>query len=1077
MRLYTLVLLFSTLFILGCGGSSENEEPPPLTSSIEIFLDKDLLTVAEQTEVNLGAKISTRSTYVESILWQQVSGAAVSLNTPENPSTTFMAPTVLLTDGEQELLFKVTVTGQDNSTVSADVRVLVSPVNQLPIVVATVERTMDVEQVVMLAATATDSDGSIVSYFWQQTAGESVAVEDFQQAKIQFSTKDITSDILSFTVTARDNEGETLVKELSIKVTADIPDVITAAELITKSGVTTLIEWQNIDNNDELNFEVLQITGQQALVFNSLGSEGIYFDAPIVVDEAKTYQLSLSITDESASQFNIPISLTVNPNSGSFSDVETIFTMDEMGINVDEFSTQDVDNDGIADIIAYHDEGVSWYKNYGDLAIESSPVHIHSKNFLRYGSEDQHFFKDVDDDSYVDFVFIDYDPQRNNLIVKYKQNDGEGQFSQQFDIAELVGSGSNLDAAKLLLASQKSQQNLFSVVTYSYWPAASKLFIVEQQGDDFVTYEPVAISGKILDVKNCQLSGVTETAMFFHVDGGTTQSFYLASSKDNYQSLILLSTDSGWDANLLCYQMPDKSYRLFFNYGYGNSREIVYSQDNGYEELTVATGLTGGEEANFQLLDINQDGVDEVIKYGSWGNASIVFSFDVNSATDLFKPMANFRLTPYSSTGMGKMTYWPESKSFHFFRENNNRFELSELYTLGESVNYQSVGYSFKAPNAIGNVKAFNNDLVINTNLDNGKRYQSNTFSLNNLDNKLALNTVNDIANFGDQIPTLIDINSDGIDDAIFTQTEDEYDRGCGYWPDVNVVVRYGMKDGGFAESETLNIVPDCPPYIDTGEDKMQRVVVQDINLDGWLDLGMRNSYIDYFDEVFAWDVTTWWFYNPESAQYVKQTNPLYNTDTATYPQSQKLIGDVTADGLTDVFKLAQPEKDYLLGGIRGIPSAYVALEDGSFTDLIELDENILFKFTMLADVNLDGQPDYIAHVVYPENEAENIATGTWYRWNASGDFEKITIPLVSQTYVDLNGDGNSYFVNNEQAEKLIKYRFDSKIEIPVVAEVISNEALPSNGQRLLVDIDGDNDLDIIFWDNQKVYMMRNLHH
>jgi hypothetical protein len=1084
MRLYKFVLLFSTLLLLGCGGSSENEEPPPLTSSIKILLDKDLLTVAEQTEVKLGASI-VANTSIVSTNWQQVSGSEVTLNV-DQMGATFIAPTVLLAEGDQDLIFRFTVTGQDDSVESADVTVTITPVNQLPAVVTTVERTMDSEKIAKLTAIATDGDGSIVSYLWHQTAGANVAIEDYQQAQIQFSLNDLSSELLTFTVTATDNEGGTSVKELSINVAADLPNITTEAEVVTNSGATTLIEWQNIENNKSLKFDVVQVTGQKTLLFNTTEDGFIYFDAPIVIGEPQVYQLSLSITDNTASQFNIPISVTINLNSGSFDDVETILTTDDSGLLINSFTTQDIDNDGITDIVAYHEDGVYWYRNLGDFDIGSKPTNIYyKKNSYRYfyGMKN-HFFKDIDGDNYIDFVFLDYDKKNDKLMVKYKKNNGNGQFISQFDMAEIVDdSGTySLSGAELLNANNKTDKNIFSVVINadSFSDTRSKSFIIEQTNEGFISSEAIEIFGSITDVQSCQLPGTTETSMFLDAktDYHSTSSLYLASSVDNYQSTRLLSKDAGSYANLLCYQLPNKSNRLFFTYGYGNSREIVFSLAGGFEELTVATGLTSGIEANYQLLDINQDGVNEVIKYGSWGNASTIFSFDVNSATDLFKPMANFKLNSSSNSGTGKVTYWQESNSFHLFRGNNNRLELSEQYTLGELINYQSLGYSFKAPEYIKNIRVFNNDLVVNSNINNGKEYQEKTYRLHLPDNKLSINIANDIVNFGDQIPTLVDMNNDHILDAVYTQVIPwELGLDCGYRTNVKVMARYGVIGGSFSEPEKLNIETECAANTDIGQDKQQRVVVQDINLDGWLDLGIRDSYWDSWDGYYQWDVTQWWLYMSENEQYIKKTNPIFNTDINTYPQTQKLIGDVNNDGLSDVFKLTAAEEDYQLGGLRGVPSAQLALSDDSFTELIVIDDNALFKFTTLADVNLDGQPDYIAHVVYPENEAENIATGIWYRWNASGEFEKIEIPLVSKTYVDLNGDGNSYFVNNEQAEKLIKYRFDSKIEKPVVAEVISNEALPSNGQRLLVDIDGDDDLDIIFWDHQKVYMMRNLHH
>lgn len=104
---------------------------------------------------------------------------------------------------------------------------------------------------VTLAAVSSDSDGSISSYAWSQSAGTSVTLSNPAVASPTFIAPDISSsEILTFTVTATDNEGGTDADVVNVTV-FELPaaPVLTAVE-----GNTTIdLSWASIANSDSYN--------------------------------------------------------------------------------------------------------------------------------------------------------------------------------------------------------------------------------------------------------------------------------------------------------------------------------------------------------------------------------------------------------------------------------------------------------------------------------------------------------------------------------------------------------------------------------------------------------------------------------------------------------------------------------------------------------------------------------------------------------------------------------------------------------------------------------------------------------
>lgn len=91
--------------------------------------------------------------------------------------------------------------------------------NILPTVEAGSEQNVNELTLVTLTGSATDSDGSISSYLWQQTSGTNVTINNNDSATASFTAPEITVDeTLTFTLTATDNDGGAISDEVNINV-------------------------------------------------------------------------------------------------------------------------------------------------------------------------------------------------------------------------------------------------------------------------------------------------------------------------------------------------------------------------------------------------------------------------------------------------------------------------------------------------------------------------------------------------------------------------------------------------------------------------------------------------------------------------------------------------------------------------------------------------------------------------------------------------------------------------------------------------------------------------------------------
>jgi len=190
---------------------------PPLVNAGE---DQWVLT---ESQVTLSAAANDEDGSVASYLWQQSSGTEVTLTNANSATSTFSAPSV-----EQTLVFTLSVTDNLGATSTDSVSVFVTP-NLPPSVSAGEDQWVLEQSQVTLSGVASDEDGSVVSYSWQQTDGTAVTLTNADTASATFSAPAF-EDTLVFTLTVTDDYGTSTSDTINIIVSPNIAPTVNAGE-------------------------------------------------------------------------------------------------------------------------------------------------------------------------------------------------------------------------------------------------------------------------------------------------------------------------------------------------------------------------------------------------------------------------------------------------------------------------------------------------------------------------------------------------------------------------------------------------------------------------------------------------------------------------------------------------------------------------------------------------------------------------------------------------------------------------------------------------------------------------------
>lgn len=150
--------------------------------------------------------------------WVQISGPTnATIASPATSST-------IVSDLEEGVyVFELTVTDDDDAIASDEVRVSVEATgpNVPPAVSAGADKTLTLPQgTVVINGTASDSDGTVVSYLWELVSGPSCTLAD--ETTPDLSVSDLVSGQYKFRFTATDDDGASASDEMILTIQPEV---------------------------------------------------------------------------------------------------------------------------------------------------------------------------------------------------------------------------------------------------------------------------------------------------------------------------------------------------------------------------------------------------------------------------------------------------------------------------------------------------------------------------------------------------------------------------------------------------------------------------------------------------------------------------------------------------------------------------------------------------------------------------------------------------------------------------------------------------------------------------------------
>jgi len=176
-------------------------------------------TVKEGDAVSLDATASSdQDGDGLSFSWTQINGTTVVLIDADTANPSFTAPEVNSTGAV--LTFELTASDGEGGSATATAKVSIENVNKLPLANAGPDQTVNEgTTVTVIGGGSSDSDGSIVSFSWQQESGPAVLISDSSSASFTFLAPKVGTDTnLTFRLTVMDNDGSSSQDVINIQV-------------------------------------------------------------------------------------------------------------------------------------------------------------------------------------------------------------------------------------------------------------------------------------------------------------------------------------------------------------------------------------------------------------------------------------------------------------------------------------------------------------------------------------------------------------------------------------------------------------------------------------------------------------------------------------------------------------------------------------------------------------------------------------------------------------------------------------------------------------------------------------------
>ncbi len=273
------VLMLNT--IVACGSSNDSLTEPPINRAPTAIAPSDFAAV-EATLVTLnGSSSSDSDGSISRYSWTQISGTPmVTLTDANMGSATFTAPDV---NRDTPLTFELKVTDNDGET-NTDTVIVTINTDQAPLAVAPTDFQAAKTTTVRLDGSSSSDDVSIANYLWQQTAGQSVTLNNVNSITASFTAPEVAVNqtlVMTFSLTVTDSIGQVAMDTVNVTI-------IETAVIMTLSGKITYdhilhtaasaLDYNNIEQSNVrgATVELLNANGDSILDTTASDANGNY---------------------------------------------------------------------------------------------------------------------------------------------------------------------------------------------------------------------------------------------------------------------------------------------------------------------------------------------------------------------------------------------------------------------------------------------------------------------------------------------------------------------------------------------------------------------------------------------------------------------------------------------------------------------------------------------------------------------------------------------------------------------------------------------------------------------------------
>ena len=200
------------------------------------------------------------------------------------------------------LILALTACGgsSDNSSINNETKKLA------PLVNAGNDQIADENSEVLLLGTASDSDGTLVSYSWVQISGTAVTLTSVNSNNSSFSAPKVTSDeVLTFQLTVTDNDGLTAKDSVTVTIRNinQSPTAYGGGNRLVEELATVTLSGSGVDVDGSITHYSWSQTAGTLVSLIDADTASATFTAPeVTADETLSFQLTVTDNEGETSQ-------------------------------------------------------------------------------------------------------------------------------------------------------------------------------------------------------------------------------------------------------------------------------------------------------------------------------------------------------------------------------------------------------------------------------------------------------------------------------------------------------------------------------------------------------------------------------------------------------------------------------------------------------------------------------------------------------------------------------------------------------------------------------------------------------